>query len=294
MPYAEECERPFYVEPSVLLKAQFAPSLVCASNAINSLVRGTLLVSALCLIASSMYGISVFIFGLVVITALYGPSLYATLLNGVAEGFGTTCSPSTKGRKATEGFVQKDLTKRRKATEGFGTTCSRKATEGFLVQKDLTKGRKATEGFGTTCSPSTKRNTVAEGFATTTADNTDIIGSAIAVTKPTARNPFMNILVDELKYNPNRASAEDVNDPLVKTQLDDFFRVQWSSDPTDVFGKSQSQRQFYTMPSTSIPNDQGSYQNWLYKIPGKTCKEGGREACVAQNNSPLVSNWVGS
>ena len=98
-------------------------------------------------------------------------------------------------------------------------------------------------------------------------------------TVPTARNPFMNVLVDEIKYNVNRPPAKYIGDPGVQDSLDSFFRVQWSSDPTDVFGKTQSQREFITMPSTSVPNDRGSFQDWLYKIPGKTCKEGGREAC---------------
>lgn len=99
-------------------------------------------------------------------------------------------------------------------------------------------------------------------------------------TNPTAKNPFMNVLVDEYKYNPQRPAAALVTSPVVNDALDSFFRVQWSSDPTDVFGRTQSQRQFVTMPSTSIPNDGDSYQNWLYRIPGKTCKEGGREACL--------------
>lgn len=100
-------------------------------------------------------------------------------------------------------------------------------------------------------------------------------------TEPTAKNPFMNVLIDEIKYNPTRPPAADISSPAVADSLDAFFRVQWSSDPTDVFGRSQSQRQFVAQPSTSIPNDQESYQNWLYRIPGKTCKEGGREACLA-------------
>ena len=100
-------------------------------------------------------------------------------------------------------------------------------------------------------------------------------------TLPSPRNPFMNVLIDEIKYNPTRPEAKSVDDPLVKSTLDDFFRVNWYSDPTDVFGKSQSQRSFVTMPSTTLPSDRESYQNWLYKIPGKTCKEGGRNACVA-------------
>jgi hypothetical protein len=108
---------------------------------------------------------------------------------------------------------------------------------------------------------------------------------------PTARNLFMNVLVDEYKYNPDRPAAAPVSDPLVKQTLDDYFRVQWFSDPTDVFGKNQNQRQFITQPSTSIPNDRDSYQNWLYKIPGKTCKEGGRDACLAGTDGGAVT-WL--
>jgi hypothetical protein len=102
----------------------------------------------------------------------------------------------------------------------------------------------------------------------------------IAETYPTSRNPFMNVLLDEIKYNPTRPPAGDIQNPVTQKTLDDFFRVQFTSDPTDVFGKTQSQRQFITMPSTTVPNDADSYQNWLYRIPGKTCKEGGREACL--------------
>ena len=107
----------------------------------------------------------------------------------------------------------------------------------------------------------------------------EIIGSN--VTYPSGKNPFMNVLLDEIKYNPTRAPAASVLDPSVNVTLADFFKTQFVNDPTDVFGKTQSQRQFYTMPSTSVPNDQGSYQDWLYKIPGKTCKEGGFSACMS-------------
>ncbi|NDE62237.1 MAG: hypothetical protein EB038_08605 [Cyclobacteriaceae bacterium] len=111
------------------------------------------------------------------------------------------------------------------------------------------------------------------------------------VTRPTAANPFMNVMIDEIKYNPTRPAADFASDPNNQVVLDDFFRVQWASDPTDVFGRSQSQRQFYTMPSSSIPNDQGSFQNWLYLIPGKTCKEGGRDACYPGTNGAAVT-WL--
>ena len=224
MPYAEECERPFYVEPNVLLKAKFLPSIACASNAINSLVRGALLITLISTLFSTIYGPSIFVFGIVIIAALYGPSLYATLVGGISEGF-----------------------------------------EAALIRDEPT------------VSPSPKEDTIGSSIPT--------------VTKPTAKNPFMNVLINEIKYNPSRPPAQDINNSAVKTQLDDFFRISWVADPTDVFGRSQSQREFYTMPSTSIPNDQASYQDWLYKIPGKTCKEGGREACLPGTDGGTIT-WL--
>jgi hypothetical protein len=99
-------------------------------------------------------------------------------------------------------------------------------------------------------------------------------------TQPTSKNPFMNVLIDELKYNPTRPAANSVLDPLVQTTLADYFKTEFYADPTDVFGRNQGQRQWVTMPSTSIPNDVNSYQNWLYMIPFKTCKEGNSAACL--------------
>ena len=113
------------------------------------------------------------------------------------------------------------------------------------------------------------------------------------MTLPSPRNPFMNVLVDEIKYNPTRPEAASVDTPVVKATLEDFFKVNWYSDPTDVFGKKQGQRQFITMPSTTIPSDRKSYQEWLYKIPGKTCKEGGREACVGGTEGGALP-WLNS
>jgi hypothetical protein len=121
----------------------------------------------------------------------------------------------------------------------------------------------------------------------------DVIGGAAPahLMLPTAKNPFMNVLIDEIKYNPTRPLAASVLDPSVKITLEEFFRTDFYSDPTDVFGKTQSQRQFVSMPSTSIPNDVDSYQKWLYKIPGKTCKEGGREACLPGTDGGAVT-WL--
>lgn len=105
------------------------------------------------------------------------------------------------------------------------------------------------------------------------------------------RNPFHNITVDEYSYAPTREPAPSLQTPEAKEQMDALFRVQWTSDPTDVFGKTQSQRMFVTQPITSIPNDQQSYQNWLYKIPGKTCKEGNGDACYGGTNGSVMP-WL--
>ena len=105
------------------------------------------------------------------------------------------------------------------------------------------------------------------------------------------RNPFQNISVDQYSYAPTRDPAPSLQTPEAKEEMDALFRVQWTSDPTDVFGKTQSQRMFVTQPITSIPNDQQSYQNWLYKIPGKTCKEGNGDACYGGTNGATMP-WL--
>jgi hypothetical protein len=106
-----------------------------------------------------------------------------------------------------------------------------------------------------------------------------------------ARNPFQNVMPDEYKYAPTRAAAPSVTTTEAKVALDSMFRTQWYSDPTDVFGKTQGQRMFVTQPNTTIPNDQESYQSWLYKIPGKTCKEGNYDACYAGTGGAVIP-WL--
>lgn len=135
--------------------------------------------------------------------------------------------------------------------------------------------------------PPIKKNKEPEGFANKEADEVAVRHS----------NPFNNILV----YPPpgSGVGMETPTKPLTplsagkksKSELDNFFRVQWYSDPTDVFGKSQDQRMFITQPVTTVPNDQESYQNWLYKIPGDSCKQGGAKNCHAGTNGSAIP-WL--
>lgn len=113
----------------------------------------------------------------------------------------------------------------------------------------------------------------------------DVIGAADVVgagaggcTLPTIDNPFMNTTMkDYLNTDTNgtikdRPVACNLNEPDVKKQADDYFNNNLYMDVDDVFGKMNSQRQFYTMPSTTIPNKQDEFAKWLYKSP-QTCKE---------------------
>jgi hypothetical protein len=116
----------------------------------------------------------------------------------------------------------------------------------------------------------------------------DIIGVKER-TKPTAENPFMNLLINEIAEYPKKPPAKYTADSDVKKTIDDSFETSIYGDPGDVWNRNQSQREFYTMPSTSVPNDRESFQNWLYRIPGKTCKEGNTAACIpGTDGSPVT------
>lgn len=117
----------------------------------------------------------------------------------------------------------------------------------------------------------------------------DIIGSTER-TIPSKPNPFMNVLINEISDYPAKPPAKYLMSSEVKSEIDSQFSQKIYGDPGDVWNKSQGQREFYTMPSTSTPNDRESYQNWLYRVPGKTCKEGNMSVCNTSGSegSPLV------
>jgi len=97
-------------------------------------------------------------------------------------------------------------------------------------------------------------------------------------TAPTLDNPFMNVTMkDYMNFDTDgsivdRPPACDSSDPTVKNEIETNFNNNLFKNTNDVFGKSSSQRQFFTMPYTQIPNDRESFQNWLYLSPA-TCKE---------------------
>lgn len=90
-------------------------------------------------------------------------------------------------------------------------------------------------------------------------------------TLPTQHNPFMNynVLVD----NPKKSKAcKSYNNNNVKKDIKQNFNLNLYRDVSDLYQRNNSQRQYYTMPSTTMPNDQTKFAKWCYNT-GKTCKE---------------------
>lgn len=94
---------------------------------------------------------------------------------------------------------------------------------------------------------------------------------------PTQENPFMNVLMSDYKDNPKRPAACQFKG-RAKKEATTYFNHNLYRDVDDVFRKNASDRQFYTMPSTTIPNEAGTFAKWLYEVP-QTCKEGSGTKC---------------
>jgi len=87
---------------------------------------------------------------------------------------------------------------------------------------------------------------------------------------PTRNNPFMNVLQNEYIDNPTRPPAcdyEEVKDDVERNWNYNLYRDVGEA----LWDRNNSQRQWYTMPWTTIPNDQGAFANWLYRT-GPVCK----------------------
>tara|TARA_Y100000389_G_scaffold177358_1_gene189547 strand:+ start:800 stop:1357 length:558 start_codon:yes stop_codon:yes gene_type:complete len=77
---------------------------------------------------------------------------------------------------------------------------------------------------------------------------------------PSINNPFMNVMPTD---KPSRLPACDYTQ-TTKDKIDNVFGANLYLDTNDIYSNRNSQRQFYTMPSTSTPNAQGDFASWLY------------------------------
>lgn len=90
--------------------------------------------------------------------------------------------------------------------------------------------------------------------------------------RPTNDNPFMNVSFADYTDFPNRPPACDITKSNVKHDVVNRFSRGLYKDVDDVFSRKASDRQFYTNPITTIPNNQSGFAEWCFKT-AKTCKE---------------------
>ena len=95
---------------------------------------------------------------------------------------------------------------------------------------------------------------------------------------PTENNPFMNPTI--FGEDNNKTSCISYNNKGVQKNIENKFNQNLYREASDIFGKNNSQRQFYTVPSKKYPNDQDAFKKWLYSTP-PTCKEGNGIQCAA-------------
>ena len=106
--------------------------------------------------------------------------------------------------------------------------------------------------------------------------------------KPNSNNPFMNPLLFDSR---TRDMGCDPVKPEIQNQIETEYNKYCIKDISDIYNHNSGRRQFYTVASTTYPNNQGAFANWLYKTP-PTCKEGNGAQCVANNYTPLNSNLM--
>ncbi len=128
-------------------------------------------------------------------------------------------------------------------------------------------------------------------------------------TNPKQNNPMMNVLVPEIVYNPTRNEAapafntevekkinSNTKDYVVETTFSDesakqkeYIKRKLFSDLGDSYIFDHSMRNFYTNPSTTIPNDQGGFANFCFgdMISAKE----GNEFALARNMPRLGSTY---
>ena len=96
--------------------------------------------------------------------------------------------------------------------------------------------------------------------------------------KTSVENPFMNPSIVDYSNNNNNIKACPFNNEIINDNINTYFKKNVYKDINDFYERKFSERQFYTVPSTTIPNDRQSYEKWLY-YKDKTCKENNGIQC---------------
>jgi len=108
--------------------------------------------------------------------------------------------------------------------------------------------------------------------------------------RPTVENPFMNFTIADYYKDPARPKNCPIDD--VRKEMREKFHSRLIPDFNDLWGQNISDRNFYTMPVTTIVNDSVGFGNWLYGSMGQ-CKANGKN-CLKRALSRTSTGMFGS
>ena len=98
---------------------------------------------------------------------------------------------------------------------------------------------------------------------------------------PTKDNPFMNTpFFDVAADKELPQSCTSYDNKGIQRKIEKEFDKGLYRNYTDIFGKENSQRQFFSVPGRQGIPDQSTFAHWLYRTPD-TCKEGNKLACLS-------------
>lgn len=107
------------------------------------------------------------------------------------------------------------------------------------------------------------------------------------VTQPTKNNPLMNVLLTDIKDNPERPAAQPSFNPTVESKINESTGnvgpdPKLFTDLGDAISFEQSMQRFYTTANSRVANDQTAFAEFCYgNMP--SCKSGDDIACLKEN-----------
>lgn len=112
----------------------------------------------------------------------------------------------------------------------------------------------------------------------------------IGCTLPNKDNPFMNTpFFDVAADKELPKSCTSYDNKGIQRKIEKEFDKGLYKNYTDIFGKENSQRQFFSVPGREGIPDQSAFAHWLYRT-NDTCKEGNKLACLASGISGTNKN----
>lgn len=91
---------------------------------------------------------------------------------------------------------------------------------------------------------------------------------------PTINNPLMNLNL--VSHDDKKALNTD--DPVVQDIVEDNLNYNVYKNPSDPFTREHTHTRFYTMPVTTVMNDQDGFAKWCY-TNDSSCKSGNKLDC---------------